>query len=451
MASDRTLSAQRQHSTMMSPPQLPLDVLDDIVDHLHNDSGSLSPCSLVCKAFLMPSRKRLFRVIYLNSPDGDSTDSPYRPFHNYLIAYPQLVGYIQELWVNGKDRIIEEVEFRALLTLFAMSGSLRVFSIKFSPKSSGYGDWNELPIAFREPLCKILCSPSLHTLRIHLEDMCACTFPVDLLTTAPNVKRLTLLGKYAYSCLAEAHTRGTDFDAHAVAAVHGNKTSKPLEVLEIGGVDGKSLLKLFNDSPSCYQLSSLRKIVVAESVDSSFLSGMSIVLQGAACNLEILVWLNACFEYNLEFEQLTNLRTIVFKMNLAEGEFQHLYRLLEAYTAVPYGIENLAIICDDDVPYSSMFHPVGGSVMPFEIDNRLVGLFDWHIRLLRTFTIYVVSDSMDEAEDREVNSAGLRARFPDSLRLLPTIIKYQNFQKIRIPRSETAPNPLRTLLCHGPA
>ncbi|KAF8071650.1 hypothetical protein FPV67DRAFT_1650992 [Lyophyllum atratum] len=393
----------------MFPPQLPLDILDNIIGHLHTES--LRHCCLVCKAFVVPSRKRLFRVIYLSSRDGDSTDLPCKPFYNNLLANPQLIVYIQELWVNGKDWIIKEVDFRALLTLFAHSGSLRVFSIKFSPKLSGYDDWYKIPIAFKEPLCEIFCSPSLHTLRIHLEDMCACTFPVDQLTTAPNVKRLTLLGKDASSCRAEAHPWGRYSAAHDVQI---NKTGKPLEVLEVGGVDGRSLLKLFHNSPSCYQVSSLRKVVVAGSTETSFLRALWKILQGAAPNMETLVWLNPFFEYDIpdfNFEQLINLRSLMFKVNLAKGEFHHLYHLLEE-ASVPCMIEKLAIIVEDNV-YSPMFDPyVDDSATAFDIDHHLDSFFG-HLEPLHTITIHVVFDAFDDAEDLGVDTdEGLRAHFP---------------------------------------
>ncbi|KAF8076928.1 hypothetical protein FPV67DRAFT_1777310 [Lyophyllum atratum] len=404
-------SNQRSTSTTMFPPQLPLDVLDDIIDHLHNDPGSLSRCCLVCKALVILSRKRLFRVIYLNSRDGDSTDLPCKPFYNYLIANPRLVGYIHELWVKGKDRIIEDADFRALSTLFARGGSLRVFSINFSPKLSGYDDWCKIPIAFKDLLCNVLCSPSLNTLRIHVEDMCACTFPEDLLTAAPNVKQLTLLGKEAASCLAETHAWGTYSDAHGAQP---NKTSKPLEILEIGGVDWKGWLELFGNPRSCHKLSGLRKLVVAEWTDLNFLSGLCTILPEAAANIETLVWLNPYFDnfildYNLE--QLINLRTLVFQVNLAKDGFWSLNQLLEE-TAVPCMVEKLAIIVEDNV-YSPMFDTYANdSATARDIDRCLD---DWFGRLepLHTITIHVVFDALGDAENLGVDTdGGLRAHFP---------------------------------------
>ncbi|KAF8076887.1 hypothetical protein FPV67DRAFT_1665125 [Lyophyllum atratum] len=395
----------------MFPPQLPLDVLDDIIGHFHNDSESLRRCSLVCKAFVVPSRKRLFRVIYLNSHSGDSSDLPYKPFYNYLMANPRLVVYIHELWVDGTDSIIEDVEFRALLTLFARSGSLRVFSINFSPKLSGYDDWYKIPIAFKDPLYKMFCSQSLHTLRIHLEDMCACTFPVDQLTTAPNVKRLTLIGMDAGCDLTEYHASGTYSDAHGVQR---NETLKPLEILEIGGVDGKGLSELFNNPRSCYKLPGLQTLVIAESSDWRFLDELCTILRETAANLETLVWLDPYFDHYIpayNFEQLTNLRTLVFYVNLGKAGFYHLYDLLEE-VSVPCMIEKLAIIVEDNM-YATMFDPsVKESTNAFDIDRHLDSFFG-HLEPLRTITIHVVFDDMDDAEDLEVDTdEGLRAHFP---------------------------------------
>ncbi|KAJ7592165.1 hypothetical protein C8J56DRAFT_781240, partial [Mycena floridula] len=41
-------------------PQLPLEMVETVIDHLHKDVKSLKSCSLVCKAWLKPSRYHIF-------------------------------------------------------------------------------------------------------------------------------------------------------------------------------------------------------------------------------------------------------------------------------------------------------------------------------------------------------------------------------------------------------
>lgn len=47
-------------STNASPPDLPTEIHDIIIDHLHDDRHALAACALVCKAWLDTSRHHLF-------------------------------------------------------------------------------------------------------------------------------------------------------------------------------------------------------------------------------------------------------------------------------------------------------------------------------------------------------------------------------------------------------
>ncbi len=46
----------------------PQELIDNIIDHLHNDNISLLNCALVCRAWLSTSRLHLFAKIHLHIP-----------------------------------------------------------------------------------------------------------------------------------------------------------------------------------------------------------------------------------------------------------------------------------------------------------------------------------------------------------------------------------------------
>ncbi|KAF5378604.1 hypothetical protein D9615_007147 [Tricholomella constricta] len=61
---NHTLSIQR---TIRTNVRLPHELIDWIIDHLHDDRAALSACCFVCKAWLASSRYHLFKDIHLGS------------------------------------------------------------------------------------------------------------------------------------------------------------------------------------------------------------------------------------------------------------------------------------------------------------------------------------------------------------------------------------------------
>jgi len=282
----------------MFAPELPLDILDNITDHLQGDIATLLRCCFVCKAFVIPSRKHLFAMVSLDCL-GRSSSPPWKRVYDSLISNLKNVTYIQELWVKGTEHVIKEAMFVALLALFARSASLRVFSIQIFLKNAAYDGWHDLPITFRQPIGDIFCSPLLHTLRITF-DRCACTFPVDLFINAPSVKRLALIGYYEYIC-PFPHDRPT---ADNLPAQRTGTILQPLEVLELGDIDTYKLLKFFDSLSSPFLLSSLRVVWVHRPGQSGVISGLWKILPRAAKSLETLVWLHPLDSLYLSYPSL---------------------------------------------------------------------------------------------------------------------------------------------------
>ncbi len=61
----------------------PVELVDTIVDYLHNDKASIVSCSLVSKTWAISSRYHLFRIVFLRrGPDDDGIDRFLRFIHS---------------------------------------------------------------------------------------------------------------------------------------------------------------------------------------------------------------------------------------------------------------------------------------------------------------------------------------------------------------------------------
>ena len=64
-----TSSKPRRPTQIAGDPKLPQELVDEILDHLAEDTRTLRSCSLVAKSWISPSRRHLFSTLVLN-PEG---------------------------------------------------------------------------------------------------------------------------------------------------------------------------------------------------------------------------------------------------------------------------------------------------------------------------------------------------------------------------------------------
>src|ERR1700722_5972684 len=106
------LSAQRMQSPCYRS-HLPLELVDRIIDHLHDSPSDLRNCALVAKAFLPSSRLHLFYSISID---------PYKilhrigPLNSIIQQSPQIALCIRELCVYGGAAIWTPPQLPTLLT-----------------------------------------------------------------------------------------------------------------------------------------------------------------------------------------------------------------------------------------------------------------------------------------------------------------------------------------------
>ena len=152
----------------MSNPSLPLEILDYIVDNLHDEPDALQGCCLVAKSWIPRTRKHLFADIRFSSPERleswkktfpNSSNSPAYHTHTLSVQCPQVVtmadaeggGWIRtfsrvvRLEVNGNAHGFGESEVAPFHAFSPILRSLRLFSTTL-PLSWIFGLVRSLPL-----------------------------------------------------------------------------------------------------------------------------------------------------------------------------------------------------------------------------------------------------------------------------------------------------------------
>lgn len=75
--------------------RLPPELVDIIIDHLHNDKRSLAACSLVCKEWRSSARYHLFANITLKPTEAKDPD--------FLTSAPKVVPFIRHLHLDYRS------------------------------------------------------------------------------------------------------------------------------------------------------------------------------------------------------------------------------------------------------------------------------------------------------------------------------------------------------------
>ncbi|RDB15444.1 hypothetical protein Hypma_004236 [Hypsizygus marmoreus] len=160
---------------MSSPPPLPQELLDKIIDNLHHDFGSLKQCSLASSLLKLRSHKYLFSAISLSDM--------YRiqRLRGLVDANSTLLENVRELelanfwaWVEGDTH---------LPVVLRMATSLHSLSIR-----SARCSWSSIHRDTRDALIRAFRSPSLVNLSIHR----IYSIPIPIFALNINVMYLAL-------------------------------------------------------------------------------------------------------------------------------------------------------------------------------------------------------------------------------------------------------------------
>lgn len=184
---------------------LPQELVDHIIDHLHDDRRALSNCARVCHAWLPTSRLHFFAKISLKATSAHNgpavPQERCKQLHAVLVQSPEIIYNIRELEIcegsphrhhdhhpelSSTTWITTE---RTLTALFKMLTHLQ--RLDFSATSILY--WKLLPPTFQSALWTLLSLPTLTYIRLH-----SWAFP-DLSSLASILVRCHNLNAFALS------------------------------------------------------------------------------------------------------------------------------------------------------------------------------------------------------------------------------------------------------------
>ncbi|KAJ6588074.1 hypothetical protein B0H19DRAFT_1366790 [Mycena capillaripes] len=191
-------------------PELPQELVDIIIDHLHNDIPSLKSCSLAAHSFLASARIHIFNKIEIKPPHSFSFRTPCQKFHQLLTSSPHITPLVDELCIvlvgsersfeRGSDGqyledrhvpwIMAEGTLSLILPLLDLKRLSIVENAPWNWSSSGRFsmNWDNLRGQLKTTLADVFSSPRLQS--VHLRGM---TFesPYQLLSLFSDATSLT--------------------------------------------------------------------------------------------------------------------------------------------------------------------------------------------------------------------------------------------------------------------
>ncbi|KII91343.1 hypothetical protein PLICRDRAFT_51514 [Plicaturopsis crispa FD-325 SS-3] len=133
----------------MSPSQVPSEIIDEIIDYLHDDVDALRACALTCRVMLPASRYHLFSSITVHSQSIETSHRRIAGSHGPLVSFASyarnisLCGFDCRSWKRGSPLArlrslvpllpaIDSVELAALqsFSLPALAETLRGWHIR---------------------------------------------------------------------------------------------------------------------------------------------------------------------------------------------------------------------------------------------------------------------------------------------------------------------------------
>ena len=188
-----------------STSHLPQELVDHIIDHLHDDPPALSNCARVCRGWLPTSRHHFFAKISLKATSAHNgpavPQERCKQLYAVLIQSPEIIYNIRELEIcegsphhhhdhhpelSSTTWITTE---RTLTALFKLLTHLQ--RLDFSATSTLF--WKLLPPTFQSALWTLLSLPTLTYIRLH-----SWVFP-DLSSLASIMARCHNLNAFALS------------------------------------------------------------------------------------------------------------------------------------------------------------------------------------------------------------------------------------------------------------
>lgn len=270
----------------MSPTPLPQELIDQIIDHLHDDPPALSSCALVCNAWLPPSRHHFFAKITLKAmaPNGPTSCPQERCKRLYwlLIRSPKIIPNVRELEVcEGSPYPGPHPDTRSttwVTTERTLPPLLKLLThlkrLDFSATTTFY--WKTLPPTFQNAIHAVLSLSSLTYVRFHSWSFSNFASLASLLSHCHTLKGLAL------SSTTVSDDATVDQEDRLIEEDESAESQTPrLEVLTLDYVSMGYLGHWLLGQSSPMDLSSLRELRVSHFPDASVIKKLLLAVGGA--------------------------------------------------------------------------------------------------------------------------------------------------------------------------
>ncbi|RDB20390.1 hypothetical protein Hypma_012529 [Hypsizygus marmoreus] len=173
---------------MVLSTAVPQNIINAIVDDLHDDQGALKQCAVTSRAFVEPAQRYLFSIIHLT--------------HQYYVlslsevfkGRPTIASYVQELYVGDAASALQDSD-SPFPYLLAAVNNLKVFSCEVDSEAGfiekGDGDFKTFPPAVQSAFLDVVKSTHLLTLRLNNVK----NLPYDIFTgSSVGICELSMIG-----------------------------------------------------------------------------------------------------------------------------------------------------------------------------------------------------------------------------------------------------------------
>ncbi|KAF7367303.1 hypothetical protein MSAN_00792400 [Mycena sanguinolenta] len=199
--------------------RIPQELVDLIVDNLHDDIPSLKSCSLTARAFVGSAQTWLFNSVEILPPKSrDDQDSPCRRFYKLLTRSPHIAPLIEELQIVlvGSETSAYDAEGgyyleerhvpwvmsgRTLSLVLALLNLKRISLVENSSSEwNGYGrysmQWNKLGRSLKSALAAVFSSPRLESVCLRGIVVQSPVQLLSLFSEATSLKELSISRVY---------------------------------------------------------------------------------------------------------------------------------------------------------------------------------------------------------------------------------------------------------------
>ncbi|KAF8989794.1 hypothetical protein BDQ17DRAFT_420467 [Cyathus striatus] len=174
-------------------PPIPLEIIDIIIEDVSSrddkNCHDLQSCALVCRNFLNPSQRRIFRSITLSGlwyPESSTSEKHYLRFQETLHSAPHLALYILHfvLRERGKNPLL--INLSSFPHVLAMLKNITTFRLCFYPNYH----WNDVAPQSQQALFTALLSSKLQSLDL----LGICSLPLISAECIRHIPVVSMLG-----------------------------------------------------------------------------------------------------------------------------------------------------------------------------------------------------------------------------------------------------------------